>query len=203
MRGCSSPDGGPLSEPTPTSGLAMIARTSSSRISRSTIEAEGSSATRSQRASQGSRPPAASARVRPTTAGSRWPVSSTPSGSVSAQEPLPTWPPSAVARRAARAAGSRRWARIASGPPAATAGGSRALSTVAPASYGYWSPWASTPASRAAASRSSSRPACPWAAGPDALQCDTWSRVPAVPAIVTASSRAASRFAPSSRMWVA
>ena len=92
---------------------------------------------------------------------------------------------------------------MASVPLAATAGGSRVLSTVAPASYGYWSPWASTPSSRAAASRSSSRPALPWAARPAALQCDTWSRVPAVAAMVTASSRAASRLAPSSRMWVA
>ena len=111
--------------------------------------------------------------------------------------------PGAAERMAALAAGSRSRASMSRVPPAATAGGSSELSTVAPASYGYWSPWASTPSSRAAASRSSSSGPLPWAARPAALQCDTWSRTPAALAIVTASSRAASRWAPSSRMCVA
>ena len=132
-----------------------------------------------------------------------WPVRSTSAGSASTQVPSPIPPRSAWARSAALAAGSRSRARMASVPPAATAGGSSVLSTVAPASYGYWSPWASTPSSRAAASRSSSMGPLPWAVRPAALQCDTWSRTPAVLAIVTASSRAASRWGPSSRMWVA
>ena len=64
--------------------------------------AAGSSATRSQSASQGSRPAAASARVRPTTPGSRWPVTSTSAGSASTQAPSPMPPRSAWARSAAR-----------------------------------------------------------------------------------------------------
>ena len=130
------------------------------------MAAAGSPATRSQRASQGSRPPAASARVRPTTAGSRWPVSSTSARSAS------TWAPSPI--RPLGLGAQRPWKiRVAQPVPhglGATGGHrrrqQRALSTVAPASCRYWSPWASTPASRAAASRSSSRPPVPWAARP-------------------------------------